>query len=363
MSTGHAQVTPPTVTLPPGIDRLPSGALRVRVYGLDGKRRVVGTYPTVKDAKDALAVARSQILAGSYIERSKADTTLDGWFALWMPDRDVRALTLHKDWERYRLHIKPYLGHLPLRKITTYQVKRWLAALARDGRSVALRKKAHTLLSTSLGVHGAVGDERLTINPCTIVRAPLPERPDWQLLTRPDFERLYEAADGIWQPITLLAAFGGLRWSEIAGLQAKDYNRKTLHIERGLTYTPKQGVTVGPTKSGRDRHVPLTLRVREALDQHLREHPAVGEGWIFTVNGQPIPTHAQTREWKKIRSAAGVNCRFHDLRHSCVSWLIAGGASIADARDIAGHASTATTDLYTHTSDDRLASAVDRAFG
>jgi hypothetical protein len=63
-------------------------------------------------------------------------------------------------------NIKPYLGAMQLVKITPFQVQRWLTQLAEDGKRPASIKKAHTLLKTTLGVRGAIGDQRLTTNPC-----------------------------------------------------------------------------------------------------------------------------------------------------------------------------------------------------
>ena len=362
MSTGHGAGHAKRVTLPPGIDRLPSGALRVRVYGPDRKRRTVGTFGSEKAAKDALAKARTELLAGSYIEPEKADTTLDEWFQIWMPTRNVRANTLHHDWDRYRLHIKPHLGHLQLARITPYQVRGWLTALDREGFGPHTRKRCHALLSAALGVHGAVGDQRITVNPCSITRPPTPPDRDWILLDQPEFDRLLEHA-GEFTPILLLAGHGGLRWSEIAGLQARDYNRtaKTLRVERAVPYIPKQPLVAGPTKSGKPRTIPLSPQLVDALNQHLKTHPTVS--WMFPHQGGPMAPHHMRTLWEPVREAAGVSCRFHDLRHSCISWLLAGGASLADCRDFAGHSSITTTEKYLHTSSDRLRNAVSGAFG
>lgn len=361
---GHERVTGTTVNrpLPPGIDRLPSGLLRVRVYGPDGKRVTVGTYTTEGAAKDALALARSDLLRGSYIERKRGEITLDAWIAEWMPGRSVRPNTLAADQRRYRLHIKPYLATLPLVKITPYQVGRWMTQLERDGRSIAMRKKAHTLLKTALGLHGAVGDERIPSNPCAVVRAPLPDRPDWTLLTRSQFEDLYKVTPAWFQPCALLAAFAGLRWSEIAGLHRSDYNRKTgaLTVRRGVTYIPKQGLRVDDTKNRRRRTVPLTPRLQAALDTHLKG-PAAVDGWMFHRGGQPLAPYHAANAWRRAVTDSGLPCRFHDLRHSCASWLLDGGATLAEVRDLLGHSSVTVTELYLHVDRSTLAATVLRA--
>ena len=51
--------------------------------------------------------------------------------------------------------------------------------------------------------------------------------------------------------------------------------------------------------------------------------------------------------------ARGGGLRFHDLRHSCATWLVTEGVPANVARRVMGHEQTTTTlDLYTHTRDD-----------
>ena len=94
------------------------------------------------------------------------------------------------------LHIRPYLGTLPLRDITPFRITRWLGELQRDGRSAAARKHAHRTLSTTLGVKGAEGDGRLPRgNPCRLARCPAPPRPDWRKIGYEEFEHLISCLD------------------------------------------------------------------------------------------------------------------------------------------------------------------------
>ena len=356
----HGTVTPQTVNRD-GIDQLPSGAWRARVT-VNGKQVSIGTYPNLTAAGRARTLAQAEIAKGTWIDPKRAAITLDDWMVLWMPKRGVRPLTLEKDWARYRNHIKPHLGNLPLHRITPYQVATWLGALQANPATI---KKAHTLLSTCLGVKGAMGDQRIGSNPCRIVRPGTVEKPRWNLLTQPQFEQLLTKIPDRYKPLVVVAAFTGLRWSELAALTRADYNplRKTLSVTKGATGAGHRR-RLGDTKNRRSRTVPCTPRVTAALNQLTADLEP--DQLIFTSpTGGPLSdTNFAARAWRPARTKAGLpHVRFHDLRHSCASWLLAAGATPAQVRDMLGHASITTTELYLHTQPETLADVVTAAFG
>lgn len=344
-----------TVTrYPQGVDRLPSGAFRARV-AVDGRQTSLGTFPNVTAAARAAEKARTDVRAGAWLDPRRSTITLDAWMVEWMPNRPIRASTRDKDQERYDKHIKPWLGSLPLARITPYQIQKWLTQLPANPPTV---KKAHTLLKTALGVRGAIGDQRLHVNPCTIVTVPTPQRPDWTLLTRPQIDLILEHTPQRWQPLVVVLADTGLRWSEAMGLQRQDFNplRRTLHVARARDRDGQPQ----PTKNRRDRTIPLSSRALQALNT-----AATGDSWIFTApRGGPLSASNWTfRTWKPACRAAGVTARIHDLRHSYASHLLATGADLAAVRDLLGHSSVTVTELYLHTTPDTLADTVQRAFG
>ena len=69
--------------------------------------------------------------------------------------------------------------------------------------------------------------------------------------------------------------------------------------------------------------------------------------------------------WRPACEAAGlpVAPRFHDLRHSHASWLLAGGADLQVVKERLGHASIMTTQRYLHTLPDADETAVDAFSG
>ena len=70
------------------------------------------------------------------------------------------------------------------------------------------------------------------------------------------------------------------------------------------------------------------------------------------------------RYWNAARKAAGlVDFRFHDLRHSCASYLAMNGASLLEIADVLGHKTLAMVKRYSHLSTDHKAALVSRVMG
>lgn len=368
-TTGQPQDKSQTVkrALPAGVTRL-GDRYRARIYLADGSRKHLGVYSTIALAAQAVAEGRTDNRRGDWVDPRRGEITLDRWMTMWMPNRErIRPPTLRKDWSRYNLHIKPYLGRLPLSRITVFQVQTWMAQLSDDGRRDPTISKAHALLKTALGPKGAIGDERRRSNPCSIAEAPKIDRREWTLLTRSQFEEIQEHVPDLYKPLTLIAAFGGLRWSEIAGLQRRHFNpfRGELKVERAITYMSGTFYVDVP-KNRRSRVVPLPAHVTAALNEHVAVHDPNPQQPLFTspTGAQLRQPHFVSRVWKPAARKAGYpDVRFHDLRHSCCSWLLEGGLTLAQVRDIAGHSSVTVTEIYLHTDRDALSAAVQRALG
>lgn len=73
-------------------------------------------------------------------------------------------------------------------------------------------------------------------------------------------------------------------------------------------------------------------------------------------------TYATLRTYyERARQKAGLpNVRFHDLRHTTASWLIANGADMVQVRDLLGHANLAVTSRYAHLQPGAIHNAADR---
>jgi len=167
----------------------------------------------------------------------------------------------------------------------------------------------------------------------------------------------------------ILAAFYGLRRSEIVGLKwsAIDFDRKTISINHIVTSASVDGKDTlickdRPKTKSSYRTLPLVkpfedlllaLREKQKINQKLcgkcyckdyLEYIYVNDmGGLIKPDylTQHFPAFLEKHNLKRIR--------FHDLRHSCASLLYANGVTMREIQEWLGHSDIATTsDIYTH---------------
>ena len=145
-----------------------------------------------------------------------------------------------------------------------------------------------------------------------------------------------------------VAAYTGLRLGELLALRWRDvdFAGASLTISRALS----AGVE-GPPKSGRIRQVPLSDQAAAALERlSRRKHFTEEAELVFcSVLGRQLDGSALRRRFKRARDSAGLRpLRWHDLRHTFGSVLVAAGIDLASVKDAMGHSRITTTERYLH---------------
>jgi hypothetical protein len=160
--------------------------------------------------------------------------------------------------------------------------------------------------------------------------------------------------DPRYELLVRFAAYTGLRAGELVALRVRHLNLLRGRCEVGESATEVDGRLVwGPTKTCARRTVPLPRFLRERLAAYLAERPHGPDDLVFTApQGGPLREQKFVAGiFKPAAARAGLphRLRFHDLRHTCASLLIAQGASIKAVQAQLGHASaTVTLDRYGH---------------
>jgi site-specific recombinase XerC len=151
----------------------------------------------------------------------------------------------------------------------------------------------------------------------------------------------------------LLALTGllcGLRVSELHGLDVEDINREsaTLMVRRG--------------KGDKDRSVPIPDRLLTELAQFLAGRTN-GPVFLSRKWGARLGVRAMQLIVQRLGERAGLPRRVtcHQLRHSYAQRLLETGATIMEVRDLLGHSSVATTQVYLFADPSRMRAAVNRA--
>jgi integrase/recombinase XerD len=219
------------------------------------------------------------------------------------------------------------------------------------------------VLSAVRGLHRfAVEEGVATGDPSTDVRPPKAARRLPKAITIEQVEALLAGTAGD-EPLRLrdralleLLYATGARVSEAVDLDVDD---ATMALELGLLRVTGKG--------NKQRIVPLGSYARDALDAYLvRGRPALAEGRRGTpalflgVRGARL---SRQHVWLVIRETAeraGVSAEHlspHTLRHSFATHLLQGGADVRVVQELLGHASVATTQIYTKVTADALRDA------
>jgi integrase/recombinase XerD len=143
-------------------------------------------------------------------------------------------------------------------------------------------------------------------------------------------------------------AYCGLRVGELCTLALADLDsdRNILHIRSG--------------KGDKDREVVIEERTRSAIDRYLTERALSGEN---TPRLFPVGPVTVERVVRRAARTAEIPRRVtpHMLRHTLATALLSRGCDIRYIQKLLGHASVATTQIYTHVDTNSLREAYQRA--
>jgi len=146
-----------------------------------------------------------------------------------------------------------------------------------------------------------------------------------------------------------VAAYTGLRRGELVALRWRDvdFERRKIVVSRAVS----GAIEATSTKSRRAREVPLPDQAARALDRLAQRSDFTWPDDYVFVNrlGRRLDGSALRRRVERARDAAGLRAlRFHDLRHTYGSLLVAGGVDLASVKAAMGHSRITTTERYLH---------------
>ncbi len=122
----------------------------------------------------------------------------------------------------------------------------------------------------------------------------------------------------------------GLRISELASLQVEDISEEWIRI-------------IG--KGNKQRDIPLLASIKKLIDEYLSTFMI--KKFLFEKNGEKLSENSLRYMITKVFGRVALKVTPHQLRHSYASSLLNSGAPIVDVSELLGHASMATTQIYT----------------
>jgi len=261
----------------------------------------------------------------------------------------------------YRRDVERCLRRLPAgrragwRALTAERVVEHLEELRLAGRSEATVARA--LSALRMCVRHQVHEGRLARDPLALLEGPRLRRALPHVLSAIEVERLLAVPDG-----TKPAALRDCALLEV--LYASGARISEAIALRTDALEPSLRVVVLHGKGGKTRLVPVGARAREALTRWMQEgRPRTGAGARseFVFPGRRGGALGRATGWRIVKRAAllaglSPDVSPHTLRHSFASHLLEGGADLRAVQEMLGHASIATTEIYTHVDADHVRS-------
>ena len=201
-------------------------------------------------------------------------------------------------------------------------------------------------------------------DPTARVAAPRRGRPLPKILTREEMRRLIDAAAGkdgaaglrLGAMVEILYA-SGLRISELVALPLAPFTQEPAYL-------------IVKGKGDKDRLAPLSETARTAVKAYLAVRPSFlprgvkASPWLFPSRGRGgrLTARRSAQLLDEAAILAGLDpakVSPHVLRHAFATHLLEGGADLRVVQTLLGHADIATTQIYTHVTQDRLREVVE----
>ena len=322
--------------LPPGVSLHASGLyigresynkFRYWAYGKTPKEAYVNLQAKINDAKRRELPSETTIgdIGSDWLKKKKQKVrgtsyaTTAGYYRKWVePIADTRIQLF--DAQEWVNDLKP-LAPATVRKV-------WV--IMRQILRVALVK----------GIIRMVPDD--IVFPRLVKKKIEPQSPDAMA------KLIVEAAGSVYASIFTFALYTGLRREEIVPLKWSDLNftKNEVTIRRTCVYDKGWKIV----EEGKTNDSLRTLPVSPDLMKYIKSLPRRCD-YVFTGrNPRMVCPSSLKTSWERIKKRAGVEMRWHDLRHQFASDLRLQGVSLDVIQELLGHSSISTTRIYAHLS-------------
>lgn len=336
-----------------GIDPKTGKQIQKSVYG-----------KTQKEVRQKLTAITAEIDDGTYMDIPRLKTA--DWLNTWVTEYigNVKSSTRKSYQDHVRLNIIPYIGNVPLSKVTAAMIQQMYNELQTEKElSPKTIKNVHGVLHRALEQAQKMGYIRS--DPLAAVTLPRIEKKQIKPLEDEELcAFLKEIRGSPYELVYFVTVFTGLRQGEVLGLtwDCVNFEKQTLLINK--QHGKKKGTReycFSSLKNDRPRVIEAADGVMDALKkQQLRQQrwaARLKDGWdnpdnlVFTTEtGRYLCNQTVYLAFKKIVRRLHLDAtRFHDLRHTYAVNSLKSGDDIKTVQENLGHATAAfTLDVYGH---------------
>lgn len=347
---------------------------------VDGKRKPKWILTDIPDTERNRKKAEHKLaeLLAEYSEKQKteqaegADALFADYMQSWLKAQQSRIATA--TYQSYSSMINSRVERwfrpkgITLGGLKPQEIEQFYQQILDDGHTTNTVIHYHAVLRKAL--QAAVRKDILKANPADKVDRPKKNSYSASHYTEAEMMTLLELIEGdVLELVITIAAYYGLRRSEVLGLRwsaisfernTVSVNHKVIEVEENGAFVPR-GEDVLKTKSSH-RTLPLIPLIREKLllqKQKQEVHQKVlGKAYCaeypdyICTNDFGVllrPNYVTEHFGWLIRKYGLKKIRFHDLRHTCASLLLANGVPMKSIQVWLGHSTFSTTaDIYSH---------------
>ncbi|WP_276975772.1 site-specific integrase [Flavobacterium filum] len=250
------------------------------------------------------------------------------------------------------------LGNKALMEINTLDIEEFKNIRSQSVKKTTVNIELRTLKAI---LNLAVKWNYIKTNPAKNVKQFKISEKELDFISENEMTTLLENIDDLkYRLLVKTAYYTGMRLNEILNLQWKDIGFTEMLIK----VRNKEDFE---TKSGKNRTIPLSSKLSEGLILYkaslVRDEIYNDDNYVFSNRKRKrYDKHYISRTFKKFIRKAKLNdhYHFHSLRHTCFSTLAKKGIGIYDIKEIAGHSSIRTTEIYLHTCTESLRKAIEK---
>lgn len=290
--------------------------------------------------------------------------TVGEYLARWIEAYGQRRrLTSFRRYEVIvRLHLVPSLGNVVLTKLSAQQVQAFMTKKLAAGHSPHKVRYCHRVLRAALTDAVLLG--LVHRNVASLVKPPRSRTREMKILSEEQVRELLSAIRGErLEAMVVLALATTMREGELLALlwEDVDLERAAVLVRATLQKSPGRLIREEAKTDHSRRLIALPQTAVEALRRHRTRQAAerlrLGDAWRDTglvfpnAVGQPIdPDSFRSHWWYPLLKRASVpRIRFHDLRHTAATHLLARGVNVKVVSEMLGHSSIAITlGIYAH---------------
>lgn len=315
-----------------------TGKYVVDYFDAAGRRHRTQVSSDAREAREMLALLEGQAARDRILDVKPIEE-------LRFPDFAKKFLDhqrIHvKAWTRYASSIgnlAPFFGNVLLTAIDAQTIEKFKQARLKEVEASTVNRDLQCLRRMfNLAIFWRHAKE----NPMRYVRMFREKGGRLRYLTFEEYPRLMKALPEHLKWLLELAVNTGMRQGEFAALLWAD-----IDFENGFA-------AVNDPKNGQPRKVPLN---GDALDALVRWRQGVKSGPVLTV-----PKRTLQWQFRRALQEAGITgFRFHDLRHTCASWMAMAGEDVRKIMEVLGHKDIRMTMRYMHLSPNEGKAAVSR---